>query len=325
MIARGTPACDGRHGRRGWRAPQADLYDPGVIDARATAGSGSRMTGEIESLYGSHRPNMFLRALVAGAQRAPRNAIGRHFAHALRSIVIACASPPLDVEVGAIRMRCRFRDNHSEKKFVFTPWRFDVAERDFLVRALPPDGTFVDIGANVGIYTLTAAMHLGDAGRIIALEPNPAMFARLEFNLGATCGQKGPGPAIDLLPVGVSDIAGSIELHLDEANLGGSSIVDRPAGGRSIRIVCRLLATVLQECGVERIDVLKIDIEGAEDRALVPYLEQAPPAGLPANIIIERSEHRWRRDLAGAMADRGYRCILQTRMNRIFSRERTRP
>lgn len=279
------------------------------------------MTGEIECRYGSRRPNVFLRALVTGAQRAPRNAIGRHLAHALRSIVIACASPPLDVEVGALRMRCRFRDNHSEKKFVFTPWRFDVKERDFLARALPPDGTFVDIGANVGIYTLTAAMHLGGAGRIIALEPNPVMFRRLEFNVGATCGKDGRWPAIDLLPVGISDVAGPIELHLDEANLGGSSIVDQGQGGHSIRIECRTLATVLQDRGIERIDVLKIDIEGAEDRALLPYLEHAPPSALPRHIIIERSEHRWERDLTGAMTARGYRCMLRTRLNSILSRE----
>ena len=46
------------------------------------------------------------------------------------------------------------RDNNSEKKYLFMPWRFDERERRFLVDSIPADGVFVDIGANVGIYTL---------------------------------------------------------------------------------------------------------------------------------------------------------------------------
>lgn len=279
------------------------------------------MTSDTGCHYGSKRPGAVFRALVAGAQRAPRNALGRHLAHALRSMVIACASLPLDLEVGLIRMRCHFRDNHSEKKFVFTPWRYDTEELELLLQKLSPDGTFVDIGANVGIYTLTAALHLDRGGRIVAVEPNPEMFRRLQFNVAATRAGNARWPTIHLLPLGISDVTGHFDLHLEGDNLGGSSIIDQGQGGHSIRIECRPLATVLQDCGIERIDVLKIDIEGAEDRALLPYLEQAPSSALPRSIIIERSEHRWQCDLTGAMTARGYRCALRTRLNSILSRD----
>ena len=92
----------------------------------------------------------------------------------------------MDVTVGDIRLRCYLRDNTCERKFVFTPWRFDPQEPSAMAAALPPDGVFVDVGANVGIYTLTAALLLGARGRIVALEPYPLAHERLLFNIEAT-------------------------------------------------------------------------------------------------------------------------------------------
>ncbi|MDZ7747938.1 MAG: FkbM family methyltransferase [Halofilum sp. (in: g-proteobacteria)] len=234
--------------------------------------------------YGARRPGRLVAMLIACARRMPHNALGKELAHALRSLVTAFAPLPLDLETDGIRMRCWFRDNHSEKKFVFTPWRFDPHEREFIKRVLPREGTFVDIGANVGIYTLTAAQRLGGSGRVLAIEPNPAMYRRLEFNVVAMRNDADDWPSIELALVGISDVAGHIELHLDESNLGGSSIVAHAAGGRTIEIECRELETVLREHGIAQIDVLKIDIEGAEDRALVPFLERAPAMQLPRHI-----------------------------------------
>ena len=71
----------------------------------------------------------------------------------------------MDVKAGNFNLRCQFTDNYSEKKYVFTPWRYDCGEREALVNALPRDGVSIDIGANVGLYTLTAALALGDNGR----------------------------------------------------------------------------------------------------------------------------------------------------------------
>ncbi|MDZ7641157.1 MAG: hypothetical protein U5J62_03915 [Desulfurivibrio sp.] len=70
--------------------------------------------------------------------------------------------------IGGINLRCAFYDNYSEKKFVFTPWRYDADERQLIREELPVDGVFVDIGANIGIYTLTASKTMGRGGRCIA-------------------------------------------------------------------------------------------------------------------------------------------------------------
>lgn len=279
------------------------------------------------SEYGCHRPNAFLRGLVFLAQRAPRNAVGRQFAQFLRIIFLMFARPPYDVEVGSFRIRCHMRDNYSEKKFVFTPCRLDQRERKLLVEALPRDGVFVDIGANVGIYTLTAATHMGEAGRILAFEPNPPVYDRLRFNLEATRQGRLDWPQVDTLALGIGDREGTFELRLDPANLGASSIAEtaESADGKDdksgiVVIPCQPLHTVLKEQGIERIDALKIDIEGAEDLALCPFLEQAAEASLPRLLIVENSADRWKRDLSGMLAERGYTVHLRTRLNTVYRR-----
>ncbi|XAE59343.1 FkbM family methyltransferase [Termitidicoccus mucosus] len=208
------------------------------------------------------------------------------------------------------------------------PWRFDRIERQLLARTLPRDGCFLDIGANVGIYTLTTAAHLGPSGRIVAVEPNPPALGRLRFNIDATREGCREWPEITVLGVGVSDVAGEFELRLDPANLGGSSLVpcegaapaQNPNPPGHVRVPCKPLLTILKELDIRRVHAIKIDIEGAEDMALTPYLEAAPDNLLADVIIIENSERQWRRDLPGALAQKGYRPQLRTRMNTVYRR-----
>ncbi|MBE2215354.1 MAG: FkbM family methyltransferase [Opitutaceae bacterium] len=261
------------------------------------------------------------------AQHCPTNWIGQQIAQVIRRVVIAFAPLPLDLTVEGCRMRCQLTDNCSENKFAFMPWRFDSAERRILRESLPSDGVFVDVGANVGIYSLTAARALGASGRVIALEPNPPTYARLCFNLQASRGGCESWPRVDAIPMGVADSEISIDLQVDEHNLGASSIVpttDKPR--RTVRIHCRPLLDILAEQAVSHIDVLKIDIEGAEDIALMPFLAAAPASQLPRVLIIENSEQRWKHALPGALRRSGYSAILRTRMNTVYRlADATRP
>lgn len=233
----------------------------------------------------------------------------------------------MDIRVDSINLRCHFYDNYSERKFVFTPWRYDFQERRLLEQELPTDGVFIDIGANIGLYTLTANKVLSNRGRILAFEPNPVTLKRLDFNIRANQKSMEAQPAIALLNLGIADCDSNFELWPDKSNLGAYSI---RAGGRarnndhenstpSTMIRCRPLLHILEEQKVERIDVLKIDIEGAEDIALGPYLEQAPDLLLANTIIIENSEAFWNCDLFSMMKNRGYRQRFRNKLNSIFS------
>jgi len=283
------------------------------------------MHPDTRSVFGRYQPSAFFRGLISFSQHCPHNWIGQQIAQLLRALVLAYMRLPADVVVEETRMRCYLRDNASENKFVFMPWRFDGRERGLLAAALPRDGVFVDIGANVGIYTLSAATHLGSRGRILAIEPNPPALARLRFNIAATQSSRSDWPTVDTLQLGVSEASATFELHLHPQNLGASSLA--PAGTSTavdpsprevVRITCRPLLEVLQEQSVSRIDALKIDIEGAEDRALVPFLADAPEALLPRLLIVENSQHLWKLDLSGALERRGYRKRMRSRLNTVY-------
>src|SRR4029077_20640144 len=100
-------------------------------------------------------PRAGFRRLIEFAQAAPRNAFGKQLARAARGLYLWQAPSPVDVSVGDIRLRCYLRENTCERKLVFTPWRFDPLELRAMAESLPTDGVFIDVGANVGIYSLT--------------------------------------------------------------------------------------------------------------------------------------------------------------------------
>lgn len=277
-----------------------------------------RTTGEVTPAFGFYAPPPLLAALVAAAQSCPRNPLGRLLALSLRKLVLLLRKQPVDATMGDIRLRCHLHDNVSERKFLFLPWLYDPEERDLITRELPEDGVFVDIGANVGIYTLWAARSLSGQGRIIAFEPQPRAQARLQFNLQANRELRQDWPDIRVLPIAVSDREGEIDLHIDQTNLGGGSLVGHEDSAGKIRVQCRPLLPVLAESGVATIDILKIDVEGAEDIALLPFLQAADDRLLPRYMIIENSERLWRADLASVLAGCGYRAEFRTRMNTVY-------
>ena len=248
------------------------------------------------------------------AQRMPQNWLGQQFAQVMRKIVMRFADLPIRCEVDALQFEFFLKDNNSEKKYLFMPWRFDERERRFLVDSIPPDGVFVDIGANVGIYTLYVAKHLSKKGRVISFEPNPRAHDRLSRNVSLN--EAHINPEIALLQLGVAADEASFDLHLNPDNLGGSSLVAE--SGDTVRVDCKPLLTVMRELGITKINGLKIDIEGAEDAALAPFFESAPREMFPDVIVIENSEDLWRIDLFQLFEASGYQIKFKTRLNCVF-------
>ncbi|MFV3075724.1 FkbM family methyltransferase [Niveispirillum fermenti] len=265
--------------------------------------------------FGFHAPGTLPRALIGFCQAQPLTPMGRRLALWLRRVAMLLQGPVFDVAVRGINLRLYPDDNVGERKFLFMPQFFDPAEMALLADRLPRDGTFVDIGANVGLYTLNAARLLGPAGRILAIEPGPEAARRLRFNLSINR----TDAAITHVDCAIGAEEGVLGLYLDNSNLGGSSLV-RDHGGASTPVRVRPLLDVLGGAGVTGIDVLKIDIEGAEDKALLPFFAAAPESLWPRVIIIERSQESWGGDLLGRLKAAGYRAFGDSRMNWLFER-----
>lgn len=252
-------------------------------------------------------------------RQLPTNWIGRRLALILRKMVIKSSKLAImDGEIDGIKLRCRTKDNISERKFYFMPQFCDAAERHLIANMLPEDGVFLDIGANAGIYTLTAAHQCKQGGKVIAIEPNPVVLARLQENLA----MNDYADRVTIVQKGVSDTPGSFTLLLDDTNLGGSSLVTkRSETGGEITVDCQPLADILNDLKIEQVHMMKIDIEGAEEKALIPFFKTAPTSLFPKYIIIENSTDDWETDLMGYMAEHGYGIFKQTKMNYILAHE----
>lgn len=223
----------------------------------------------------------------------------------------------VDVKIWGLRLRLLPRGNMAEAKLLFAPQLFDREEFALLERELKPGSVFVDIGANVGAYTYWAHRCLRGQGRIIAVEPDPEMRRRLEFNLRTNHIDEA-----DVCAVALSDTQGMGELLVNPMQRGENTLVPeqaRGAGGSRIveKVNLDTLVNVLQSRGVDRVDALKIDIEGHEPPVLTHFFQHAPKTLWPRLVITEYKPETVD-VLEPLFVARGYRRGLQTRLNLTF-------
>ncbi len=256
----------------------------------------------------------------------------------------------LDVVLWGLRMRLHPRRNGCEKGALFTPQMYEAPERRELTVEIDRSKTagrpfvFIDIGANVGLFSLFVASRAGADAQILAIEPEPENLRRLRFNIASN-----PGIPIRVAAVALDEKSGRVAVETNFRDRGGArtrplsrlpplypppqegeDFVDIPpprAGeGREgaagvVEVECLPLKELLDRDGIRSIDALKIDIEGAEDRVLVPFFRDAPEALWPGFILIEDSSGEWRVDLFSFLAEHGYAVATRTKQNVMLRRE----
>jgi FkbM family methyltransferase len=226
---------------------------------------------------------------------------------------------PVDVTIWGLRLRLMPRGNMSETKLLYGPQFFDPEERSFLARRLHAGSTFVDVGMNAGIYTFWAHACMHGEGRILAVEPDPEMRRRVGFNLAAN------GISNVLIqPTALSDHEGHATLFLNTAQRGENTLVADAASGApdarsELRVPTTTLLQALQSGGIERVDALKIDIEGHEPAVLQHFMTHADDELLPRALITEYKPQT-APELDRLLSARGYRRSLSTRLNWVFER-----
>lgn len=149
---------------------------------------------------------------------------------------------------------------------------FDRAITDVIRELLEPGMTFLDIGANFGTYTLIGADAVGDQGRVIAVEPAGEIGAMLAENVA----MNGYGSFTTVERCAVGDEPGTVTLYEFASRQGGNTLVPVVADaaqeiyGESVttrEVECRTLDEIVSTHGLERIDLIKIDVEGFEYQA----------------------------------------------------------
>jgi FkbM family methyltransferase len=126
-----------------------------------------------------------------------------------------------------------------------------------ITSGLPRCGLFFDVGANVGLVTFQVAHRRPDA-RILAFEPNPPAVAAWERNR-----QLCTSRLVTLIERAVTEEVGAITFDAPSADLGAGR-----ASAAGIEVPTTTLDDYCSSRGVDRIDVIKVDVEGAESKVL---------------------------------------------------------
>ena len=111
------------------------------------------------------------------------------------------------------------------------------------------------------------------------------------------------------------------KINLNFENGYGPAILSDDVTKHSVPIETVLLSDILKKHKINFIDCLKIDIEGHEDEALMPFFNNVNESLFPSNIVIEHtSNDLWTyRDLMNFLYKTGYRLMLKTRSNTCLS------
>ena len=137
-------------------------------------------------------------------------------------------------------------------------WHDEAA--DAIERLVPRGGVVIDGGANVGGFALTAASVVGPEGAVHAVEAAPGTAELLRRNVVAN-----PGYTIHVYELALADVEGELEFTAFEAGSGSASLASSERGA-VVRVRARTLDAVT--ASLPRVDLVKLDLEGAELRAL---------------------------------------------------------
>ena len=276
-------------------------------------------TFDDNSPFGTYRPGIFARGLIKVTRRLPTNWLGRRLMFILRRIAALGISRKVDIELFGFPMRLHKGGNVSEKRALFAPQFFDLKERQALASLAKDNAVFIDIGANMALYSfsIAAAFRNYENTRILAVEPHPIISRRLAYNLSLN-----PDLPIEPIIAGLGARDGVMKMVTPDNNLGESRLLSdgEIASGEVNEIQVKTLLGLLTEKNINRLDGMKIDIEGHEEAVLIPFLEQAPEDLLPKLIVIENNHTKWERGLLALAKTKGYVSQSITRMNVILEK-----
>jgi FkbM family methyltransferase len=271
-----------------------------------------------QSPWGTHTPR--------GKRKLLRSLVALGFGHGplkkyLGNIWLSDdAMTPVDISYGrgALRFKLRLhpRDSVTERKILFGSRTRDHEEVRWLRRYVQPGAMFLDIGANVGYYTLWAVV-LG-ASKVVAVEPNPIAYRRLIFNVQIN----GFEDRVITENIALGSSAGEAVLSMPTGSIGGSTLRIVDDARERIRVPVLPLQSLVELRKITRIDMLKIDIEGMEDSVLLPFFGSVPSELWPRSVIIEHTCHReWKDDVLEFMLENGYRKEGRTRANTLLKKK----
>jgi FkbM family methyltransferase len=201
----------------------------------------------------------------------------------------------------------------------FVPHLYDRSERKAMQDILRPGDIFVDVGSNIGTYALWAARLVGPAGRVVAIEADPANYRLLSGNIL----RNGFGDRVRALHCGISDRREALRLYRNvTGNCGGHNFSG--TGEEGPTVTCLPLDEALREQALPVIRMMKLDIEGFEPRVLQRYFASTSSSSRPAYLLVEIDGGPLGRDpkqsLRSLILSNGYSMVIDG-ANSLFRRD----
>ncbi len=183
-------------------------------------------------------------------------------------------------------------DQGVERSLYYTG-TYEMGTLDIIERYLPEDGVFIDVGANIGLMSLVAALRIGENGQVIAFEPSRKTREIANHNIEINNLE-------DKITLMSSALGAKKEKKLLFDNLdinrGAASLVKGKESGEGEEIE---ITTLDSDYSQQKIDVLKIDVEGYELEVLKGAVEilrrKKPPV-----LIVECTEETEHQDFSRA-------------------------
>jgi FkbM family methyltransferase len=154
---------------------------------------------------------------------------------------------------------------------------------DWISKQLQPGDTFVDVGANIGYYSLLASKLVGKSGSVAAVEASPTIFRELQANLA-----RNRAANVRCVNLAASDCRGTVPLYRGpDHNFGETSLFHskgfQPAGD----IEAAPLAEILEPREIANARLIKIDVEGAEGMVLPGLMPLLSASRADLELIVE--------------------------------------
>lgn len=157
-------------------------------------------------------------------------------------------------------VRIRLYKDSYLSKLIFNG--FEVEELDFLRVVLKDGDIFIDIGANIGLFSLSASVIVGVNGRVISYEPTPNTFSRLLENVELNSFSN-----VDAKNIGLSETCGNLVLNISDTGFdawNSFTITDNSKFQASVSVPVSTLDEELKCVDKSKVKMIKIDVEGWE-------------------------------------------------------------
>ena len=222
-----------------------------------------------------------------------------------------------DIEVSVFGKKMLLRPSDLIGSYlIFTPQWFDYRERKFIQNILLKGDYVIDVGANIGAYTLILADLVGSSGMVTAIEAEQENAKQLRHNVNINNMHW-----VNVHNLGVSDKKEVLSLLLNSTgNAGGHSFYEQSDTKQPPvqEVQCRPLSELIDNA--KKPKLMKLDIEGFEFRVLRKYFDDIPNYQWPKFILLEDDPLRREADAVSLVLSSGYKIIERFDYNVFLGR-----